>query len=83
MDPWDKGSEGSVAAREKNANITWRKETEEGGGGAGHSVNGTDLRDLWTAKRGLSSEKQVLTERPRRKALESIPFKLRLGRKQA
>lgn len=59
-----------MAAREKNVNTTWRKETEEGQW-AGRGVNGTDLQDLWAGKRVLSSEKQVLTERPRRKALES------------
>jgi hypothetical protein len=59
-----------MAAREKNVNTMWRKATEEGQQ-AGCSVHRTDLQDLWTAKKkGLSSEKQVLTERPRRKALE-------------
>lgn len=47
----------SVASREKNVYTTWRKAAKEGQQ-AGRSVHGTDLQDLWTAKKkGLSLQK--------------------------
>lgn len=67
-----------MAAREKNVNTMWRKETEEDQQ-AGRSVNWTDLQDLWAAKGGLSSEKLSIDRKASKKGFR-IPFKLCLGR---